>query len=1129
MLDVGKAYSLLKYAETYSFEAEPVSLVIPQSVRWSTDLSQIHLFFPEGRGSLRINESVPDQMELYSSNSGTKEQPYALSAIRFLQALIKNPDSSPLGKEVYGFLNPQQNGGTFWTGEFKDESIVKIIWEPDWPEGFRFSFDCEGIRLGWSSPKIPRPFRIHQRKSGEFFQEDFIKDDFVRFLNDHDEPFELFLRTSEGLIQCHWNPEVLLEAQCVFRRTPSGIQIERSASWNGRSIKRLVVVAELLAADLERGVLGRIAGVHRWDSSEIFWEKKAEEIPRLLRGGFERTVKKTFPVIPPFVQLSARDFNEKSPVYENMSETAWLDSLALENPNGDIEKSSFQELNVRVVFFKDPNPLRLGLRFEMGGKEAQVRGLLHAANFLWPENSELSASRQPKRQMQFLSKLVLAPSKEERELILHEHLGELTGKRKQAQELKNLFQEFERRWSQSHIVQLLAGETKWLVASVNWHEVLSVLSLAAHYWGDFIQDAAQGKEVSLSRQEVMSSLSGFKKRLSAFGTEILFDQKLLRPVPLEFSIRAGRGAGQDWFEIHPEIRHGAEALSDEEVKGIIESGGFWERQDFVQMVDENSLSILEKLAHILKKEKRESAGGYLQVPSLHLFDWIALRKLGVKVEIPEEDEKIIQRLIHFENVETCSIPSGFDGKLRDYQKTGYNWLSFLYSHKLGACLADDMGLGKTIQAIAFFGGLQEGLIESPWKKTSEPHLIVVPASLIFNWESEIKKFYPDFKVYIYAGTDRKPDFLNYDICITSYDILKRDAHLFSKQQFHVAVFDEAQMIKNIHSARAKAARGIQARFKLCLTGTPLENHMGEYFSVLDLCLPGLFGDYEGFKSLLQSKQTDIIVNRSKPFVLRRTKDLVLSDLPPKMESEVYLPMTVEQKALYLKVAQDVKEVMSKAYRNQPSPRARMMALTGILRLRQLCVSPKLLYPDFKGESPKLDYLMDKLNELFEEGHSSLVFSQFTKFLDLLQPELEKRKWNFHRLDGKTPLKKRKKMVESFQDSAEPSVFLISLKAGGFGLNLTKANYVFHLDPWWNPAADRQASDRAHRMGQTQKVYIQKIFVKNSIEEKVMALRSAKWELFQSLMDEGEIVKKTSPVTKEDFEFLINTPEETLTE
>lgn len=1128
MLDVGKAYSILKHAETFPLGPELVPSVNPTSVRWSPDLTQIHVFFHDGRGSLRLSGVQPEQIELYSSNEGTNQQPHALNAILFLRSVMNNT-AHPLYSEVYAFLNPQQHAHMLWTPEFKDESIVKIIWEPDWPEGFRFSFECEGVLLGWNSSKIPRPFRIHQRKSGEFFQEDFIKDDFIRFLNDHDEPFELFLRTSEGLIECHWDSEVLLDAQCVFRRTPAGVQIERSASWQGKSVKRLIVVAEFLAADLDRGVMGRIAGVHRWDSSEIFWEKKTEEIPRLLRGGFERIVKKTFPVLPPSVQLTAQDFNEKSPIYENLSETKWLDSLTLEDANGQIEKGLFQDLNVRVVFLKDPNPLRLGLRFEMGGKEAHLRGLLHAASFLWPENPEFSSGRTSRKHVQFLSRLALASSKEERELVLNEHMGEFTGKRKLMQELKNSFSEFERRWSQSHIVQLLSGEDKWIVASVNWHEVLTVLSLAAQYWGDSIRNAAYGEEISLSRQEVMANLGEFKKQLSGFGAEILFDQKLLRTVPLEFAIRAGRGAGQDWFEIHPEVRHGAEALSDDELRSIIESGGFWERKDLIQMVDENSMSILEKLAAILKKDKKESASGYLQIPSLHLFDWIALRKLGVKVEIPEEDERIIQRLINFDNVEACSIPSGFDGKLRDYQKTGYNWLSFLYSHKLGACLADDMGLGKTIQAIAFFGGLKEGLINTPWKDSNGPHLIVVPASLIYNWESEIKKFYPDFRVYIYAGADRKPDFLNYDICITSYDILKRDTHLFANQQFHVAVFDEAQMIKNIHSARAKAARGIRARFKLCLTGTPLENHMGEYFSVLDLCLPGLFGDYESFKTFLQSKQTNVIINRSRPFVLRRTKDLVLNDLPPKMESEVYLPMTVEQKALYLKVAQDVKEVMSKAYRNQSAPRARMMALTGILRLRQLCVSPKLIYPDFKGESPKLDYLIEKLNELFEEGHSSLVFSQFTKFLDLLQPELEKRKFNFYRLDGKTPLKKRKKMVESFQEATVPSVFLISLKAGGFGLNLTKANYVFHLDPWWNPAADRQASDRAHRLGQTQKVYIQKIFVKNSIEGKVMALRSAKWELFQSLMDEGEIVKKTSPVTKEDFEFLINTSEETVFE
>jgi non-specific serine/threonine protein kinase len=353
--------------------------------------------------------------------------------------------------------------------------------------------------------------------------------------------------------------------------------------------------------------------------------------------------------------------------------------------------------------------------------------------------------------------------------------------------------------------------------------------------------------------------------------------------------------------------------------------------------------------------------------------------------------------------------------------------------------------------------------------------------------------------------------------------LRRDSEALAKASFHVIIFDEAQAVKNIHADTTVAARRLTGSFKLAMTGTPLENHLGEYFSILDLCLPGLLGLYERFKSEVKSSEPaalDRLRRRTRPFVLRRTKEATLRDLPAKIETDIFLDLTERQKILYRETVARVRATIDDAYRNKTEAQAHLIALTAILKLRQVCLSPRLLTGRPEESSPKLDFLVERLQVLLDEGHCALVFSQFTGFLDLVQESLDRQGIPHSRLDGSTAPVKRKTLVTSFQSREAPGVFLLSLKAGGQGLNLTKATYVFHLDPWWNPAAEQQASDRAHRIGQKRTVTITRILMRHTVEEKITALKRRKLDLYEAVIGATVRGSGRAVLTKADFDFLL---------
>jgi non-specific serine/threonine protein kinase len=627
-------------------------------------------------------------------------------------------------------------------------------------------------------------------------------------------------------------------------------------------------------------------------------------------------------------------------------------------------------------------------------------------------------------------------------------------------------------------------------------------------------------EMEIGKRELREKLPLLYARLAERGIELSFEEKAVRPAAWEIEIDATK-RGIDWFEIHPEIRCDGARLSEAQWSGPLVREGFVERDGIVRILSPSAHEALCALHGAGEKARKSSPGGPVRVPMLGILEVMRWRDLGVTVRLAEEDRRIVERLAGFRRIEERALPGDLAQRLRPYQKEGYSWLAFLYENRFGACLADDMGLGKTVQAIALLAGIREGRIRSR-AAAGSPSLVVAPPTLLFNWENEARKFYPSLSVRTYRGKDRSVDFSGADVVLTSYDLARRDIEPLREAPFDVIVFDEAQAVKNLFAGTTGAVRRLRGAFKLALTGTPVENHVGEYFAILDLVLPGLLGEYDDLKKEVRRESpgfVEEVKRKTRPFVLRRTKGQVLTDLPPKTEDDVYLELTERQKALYRRTVEEVRRTVDDAYRTKTDAQARVIALTAILRLRQLCLSPALLAPGTKEPSPKVSYLLDKAAELRQEGHSALVFSQFTSFLDLVGEELAAAGFEFVRLDGSTPIPQRKRLVESFQRAEGPSLFLLSLKAGGKGLNLTRAGYVFHLDPWWNPAVESQASDRAHRIGQKKRVTVRRLLMRHTVEEKMMELKARKVALYAALLGEAED-RGTAAITREDFLHLL---------
>lgn len=540
--------------------------------------------------------------------------------------------------------------------------------------------------------------------------------------------------------------------------------------------------------------------------------------------------------------------------------------------------------------------------------------------------------------------------------------------------------------------------------------------------------------------------------------------------------------------------------------------------EFLQL-ENNALATLTELVDGLHLSVKELTKGKMHIPA---YRALYLDKVLQESEdvVYDRDNQFKSLLRNFKSVEDSDyeIPKVLKATLRNYQKSGYRWLRTIDEYGFGGILADDMGLGKTLQVITLIqAAKQEGK-----KGTS---LVICPASLVFNWESEFQQFAPTLNVKTIVGTanERKEIVSNMDqedVLITSYDLLKRDIEIYDNITFLYEIIDEAQYIKNHTTQSAKAVKLIIAKTKFALTGTPIENRLSEIWSIFDYLMPGFLYGYDRFKKELETpiakNNDEIATSRLKkmiiPFILRRLKKDVLKDLPDKIEQVTFSKLEGEQLKLYDAYVAKVKQSLE-VQTNEDFGKNKLKILAELTRMRQICCDPSLCYEDYKGESAKLNTCIELLQNAIEGGHKVLLFSQFTSMLSIIGERLKAEKISYYELTGSTPKKKRLELVDTFNKDTTP-IFLISLKAGGTGLNLTGADVIIHYDPWWNVAAQNQATDRAHRIGQKNVVTIFKLIAKSTIEEKILKLQESKKDLADKIIS-GES-SNLQNMSKDDF-------------
>ncbi|MDD6257811.1 MAG: SNF2 helicase associated domain-containing protein [Erysipelotrichaceae bacterium] len=530
---------------------------------------------------------------------------------------------------------------------------------------------------------------------------------------------------------------------------------------------------------------------------------------------------------------------------------------------------------------------------------------------------------------------------------------------------------------------------------------------------------------------------------------------------------------------------------------------------------DDSLDELAQLKESLSLKNSDITSGKAELPKYRAMYLDDMADEGAfDIDRDTSFRRMIQHM-HDTDGSVYDVPSDLNAVMRPYQIDGFRWLCSLRDNGLGGLLADEMGLGKTLEVIAFIGS---------WKDRQRT-LIVCPASLVYNWYSEIHKFMPSLKSVMIQGTaEMRKELIQSsgenDILITSYDLLKRDTDFYKGITFSCEVIDEAQYIKNASTQAAKAVKDISSVFRIALTGTPIENRLSELWSIFDYLMPGFFHSYQYFREHYELpivRDEDDLTEKDltrmiTPFVLRRLKKDVLKDLPDKLEEVYYAPLEGEQKELYEARVQRLKLLLNKQS-DQEFRENKIVVLAELTRLRQICCDPGLVYEKYKGNSSKEDLCIDMIRNAVEAGHKVLLFSQFTTMLDELTARLDKEKIRYYLLEGATPKKKRAEMTESFQSDDVP-VFCISLKAGGTGLNLTAADIVIHYDPWWNTAVENQATDRAHRIGQKNVVSVYRLIMKDTVEERILALQEEKSDLAGRVLS-GEGIS-SSKLTREDL-------------
>jgi superfamily II DNA or RNA helicase len=616
------------------------------------------------------------------------------------------------------------------------------------------------------------------------------------------------------------------------------------------------------------------------------------------------------------------------------------------------------------------------------------------------------------------------------------------------------------------------------------------------------------EELTLAPSKLAKTVSTLVKE----GWHVQADGKLYRQ-PGEIRIEVSSGI--DWFELHGGATFGDQVATLPQLLAALRKG-----ESMVQLGDGTMGMLpeewLKKYAPLAGMGKEE--GDHLNFTKSQAGLLDALLAAQPQATCDALFEKTRQMLRNFDGIEPESAPTTFHGELRPYQNDGLGWLTFLRKFNFGGCLADDMGLGKTVQVLAMlearrqFQHSQFSIQNSPRR----PSLIVVPRSLIFNWLEEAKPFTPNLKILDHSHHARAKathHFADHDVVLTTYGTLRNDAAYIKDVHFDYAILDEAQAIKNPSSESAKAARLLNASHRLALSGTPVQNHLGDLWSLFEFLNPGMLGAssvLNGGSALTKAVDPDtraLLSKALRPFILRRTKEQVAKDLPEKLEQTIYCELDSTQRKAYDELKKFYRASLLDLVAKEGINKAKIQILEALLRLRQAACHPGLIDKTKTSDSSaKLDTLIPRLVEIAEEGHKALVFSQFTSFLAIVKKRLDKEKIKYEYLDGKT--KDRQARVDKFQSDPKLKIFLISLKAGGVGLNLTAADYVFLLDPWWNPAVEAQAIDRTHRIGQTRQVFACRLIAKDTVEEKVLQLQQGKRELAEAIIGQDNSVIST---------------------
>ncbi len=610
-----------------------------------------------------------------------------------------------------------------------------------------------------------------------------------------------------------------------------------------------------------------------------------------------------------------------------------------------------------------------------------------------------------------------------------------------------------------------------------------------------------------------------EKGFEIFGAADLTNFKVNTSKPV-FSFNVSSGI--DWFDVSTDINFNGVSISFDSLINALKH-----KKEYVRLED-GSIGILPK--QWINKFNRALTFGSINKSNTDgkgelRFSKLQANALDMLIEDAEANtdetfKKHVEKLNSFENITHKKLPVNFKNILRPYQKGGYDWLYFLKDFNFGGILADDMGLGKTIQVLSLLSNEKS-------KNGNLPSMVVAPTSVVFNWINEAGKFSPDLKILNHTGKERiKEDslhFENYDVILTSYSIVLRDIDIIGSKEFNYLILDESQKIKNPNSKTSRLIKTIKAEHRLCLTGTPVENNLTELWSQIAFLNPGMLGPLkkfqEAFVKPIQKSEDDSASEYLRktvyPFILRRTKEIVAKELPPKSEVIHYCKMEPGQEKIYNIWRDSIREEIIKEVETKGIKKSSFKVLEGLLRLRQICNHPLLVKETYKNKSGKFEEFKDLLEKVLEENHKVLVFSQFVKMLEIIKAYLDKNEITYEYLTGSTI--HREACVNNFQTNSNVKIFLISLKAGGFGLNLTAADYVFHYDPWWNPAVEMQATDRTHRIGQDKNIFVYKFITKNSVEEKILQLQNKKKKLVENIItSENGILKN---LTKEDIDVL----------